>query len=171
MYYHTFYKSTFSSPLSFLFYATNAFIADTSLFWDVVVLFVVVWYFFKQINRLTFCSCYNNCLVQAVDKSTRIVTHLDYKDDALVLALRSRKHGSLGMCTIPIVNTNNKTRNQTLWELLAVSSGLYFSLCQTRQMKVSRPAVHHLLPTSIFVVHSLVTLAANWTRGWCSLLP
>ena len=141
MYYYTFYKSTFSSPSLF------SFLCDKRLhcrykfvLWCCCFVCcccvcvcggggggVLSWYFLKQIKRLPFCSCCNNCL--AVGKSARIVTHVGYKDDALVLVMRSQKHGSLGMCTIPIVNTNNETQNQNLWVLLADSSGLYFILC------------------------------------------
>ena len=71
-----------------------------------------------------------------------------YKDNAFVLVMWSRqpqsfcKYGSLWLCTIPIVNTNNKMRNQAVFYHIFVSICVS-NICQTHHTE------YHLLPSLI----------------------
>ena len=61
------------------------------------------------------------------------------------------KYGSLWLCTIPIVNTNNKMRNQAVFYHIFVSICV-LNICQTHHTE------HHLLPSLIL---SLIGLGQN----------
>ena len=128
----------------------------------------------KHFDRAAIIVCYS----QSVNQQGLSIT---YKDDPLVLcdlgSLRaSAKNGSLRLCAVPIVNTNNKTRNKTVWDLSCFVTSLFQFMFRTPESvkfarkKTYHRAVHHLLPSLILSLEGLVTLAANWTHGWCSLV-
>ena len=166
---------------------SNAFIEHTRL-WIfccccfvvfLVVVVVVVDYLDIFLSKLNdkHCAPATKIVCYTASRSIRKGSSITYKDDALLMVMRSQKPQSfckrdfMGLCTVPIINTSNKTRNQILDNVL-VSSRLCFSLCFERVSNSPEgKTVHHLLTSLVLFLTCLVTLAANWTRRWCSLLP
>ena len=105
--------------------------------------------------------CYRQCVNQQGSSSTY--------DDAPVMVMRFRqppsfrKRGSLRLCTFRIINTSNKTRNQTLWEFTCFITSLFqFVFRASVKLAYCHKRKHHV---SLRIHYHTSTVVAASERG------